>query len=215
MRLRIVNRLGVLSLVVVLACACVVPKVASAAGGPFGIDHEWALDEHGIWSRSVQNALEIGVIATEGVGALWLGNDDPVGHTFWQTIDSSLMSGIVAQGMKYAFSRARPYQGNDPNLWFQGSCCKSFPSGEVTLQASFVSPFIVTYAPEHPWIWALEVLPIYDAIARMKSQAHWQSDVLVGWVIGSSFGYFSTTYKTPLVVRALPRGVSIGFSKHF
>jgi undecaprenyl-diphosphatase len=215
MRHRVLSRLRWLPLLAVLACAGIVPKIASAAGGPFGIDHEWALDEKGIWSRSAQNALEISVLATEGIGALWLGNDNPLGHTFWQTIDSSLMSGIVAQGMKYAFSRARPYQGNDPNLWFQGSCCKSFPSGEVTLQASFVAPFIVNYAPEHPWIWALEVLPIYDAIARMKSQAHWQSDVLVGWVIGSSFGYLSTTYKTPLVVRVLPRGMTIGISKHF
>jgi PAP2 superfamily len=215
MRHRTLNHLRWLSLLAVLACASIVPKVASAAGGPFGIDHEWALDDKGVWSRSAQNALEISVLATEGIGALWLGNDDPLGHTFWQTIDSSVMSGIAAQGMKVAFSRARPYQGNDPNLWFQGSCCRSFPSGEVTLQASFVTPFIVNYAPEHPWIWALEVLPLYDAIARMKSQAHWQSDVLVGWVIGSSFGYLSTTYKTPLVVRILPRGMTIGISKHF
>ena len=215
MRHRTLSRLRWLPLLAVLVCGGIGPKVASAAGGPFGIDHEWALDDKGIWSRSAQNALEISVIATEGIGALWLGNDDPLGHTFWQTIDSSVMSGIVAQGMKAAFSRARPYQGNDPNLWFQGSCCRSFPSGEVTLQASFVAPFIVNYAPEHPWIWALEVLPLYDAIARMKSQAHWQSDVLVGWVIGSSFGYLSTTYKTPLVVRILPRGMTVGISKHF
>ena len=215
MRQRILGRLGVPSLCVLLACASVAPTVARAAGGPFGIDHEWALDQHGIWSRSVQTGLEVSVLATEGIGALWLGNEDALGHTFWQTIDSSLMSGVVAQGMKYAFSRARPYQGNDPNLWFQGSCCKSFPSGEVTLQASFVTPFIVNYAPEHPWIWALEALPIYDAIARMKSQAHWQSDVLVGWVVGSSFGYFSTTYKIPFMVRLLPGGLTVGISKHF
>lgn len=211
----LLSRLGLLSLLAVLGCACAIPKVATAAGGPFGIDHEWALDESGIWSRGVQNALEYGVVATEGIGALWLGNDDAVGHVFWQTIDSSAMSAIVAEGMKVAFSRARPYQANNPNLWFQGGCCRSFPSGEVTLQAAFVSPFIVNYAPEHPWIWALEALPIYDGIARLKSQAHWQSDVLVGWVLGSSFGYLSTTYKTPLVVRILPRGMTVGISKHF
>ena len=199
----------------VLGWAALYPAGAWAAGGPFGIDHEWARDDHGIWSRSVQNALEFGVVAAEGAGALWLGNDDPVGHTFWQSIDSTALSAAAAEIMKVGFSRARPYQGGDPDKWFQGSCCRSFPSGEVTLQASFVAPFIVTYAPTHPWVWALEILPLYDAIARLKSQAHWQSDVLVGWVLGSSLGYLSTTYKTPLVVRILPGGLTVGISKHF
>jgi len=192
-----------------------VPNPARPAGGPFGIDHEWGLDQHGIWSRGAQSGLEYGAIATEALGALWLGNDDPLGHTFWQAIDATAMASIVAQGMKYAFSRARPTQGDNPSKWFQGSCCESFPSGEVTVQASFVAPFIVDYAPEHPWVWALEILPIYDGIARLKSQAHWQSDVLIGWIVGSSFGYLSTTYKTPFVVRVLPRGLTIGIDKRF
>jgi membrane-associated phospholipid phosphatase len=198
-----------------LAWAAAYTGTAQAAGGPFGIDHEWRYDQTGIWGRNEQLGLEYGVIVTEGIGALWLGNDDPLGHTFWQSIDATAMSGVTAQLMKYAFSRARPYQGDNPSLWFQGSGHESFPSGEVTLQASFVAPFIVDYAPQHPWVWALEVLPLYDGIARMKAQAHWQSDVLVGWILGSSFGYLSTTYKTPLVVRILPRGLTVGFSKRF
>ena len=87
--------------------------------------------------------------------------------------------------MKYAFSRARPYQGNNPNAWFKGSGNQSFPSGEVTLQASFVTPFIANYGRQDPWIWALEALPVYDAFARLKSQAHWQTDVIAGWALGT------------------------------
>lgn len=210
---RVIRRLATVA--VLIACVALLPSVSRAAGGPFGIDHEWSLDQSGIWSRSLATDLEYGVVAVEGAGALWFGNDDAVGHTFWQTIDASAGSALVAEVMKVAFSRARPYQGDNPSLWFQGSCCRSFPSGEVTLQASFVAPFIVDYAPTHPWMWALEVLPLYDGIERLKSQAHWQSDVLVGWILGSSFGYLSTTYQKPLVVRILPRGLTIGLDKRF
>jgi hypothetical protein len=180
-----------------------------------GFDHEWALDQSGIWSRNYQTGLEYGVIAVEVAGSLWFGNDDQLGHTFWQTIDASAISGVGAAILKRSFSRARPNQGVGPNQWFKGGCCDSFPSGEVTLQASFVTPFIANYAREHPWVWSLEILPVYDAIARMKSQAHWQSDVIAGWVLGSAVGYWTTTREMPFSVQILPRGVSAGFYKRF
>lgn len=188
---------------------------AYAGGGPIGIDHEWSLDQSGIWARNYQTALEFGVVAVEAAGALWYGNDNKIGHTFWQSADASIISGFGSLALKYAFSRARPRQGNDPNRWFQGSCCQSFPSGEVTLQASFVTPFIVNYAKENPWVWSLEALPVYDAIARMKSRAHWQTDVIAGWALGTAVGYWSTTRKVPITVDILPRGLSIGYYKRF
>ncbi len=52
--------------------------------------------------------------------------------------------------MKYAFSRARPHQRNNPYASYQGGGHESFPSGEVTLQASFVTPFIANYCRQHP-----------------------------------------------------------------
>ncbi|MDB6090972.1 MAG: phosphatase family protein [Gammaproteobacteria bacterium] len=188
---------------------------AAAAGGPLGIDHEWSRDESGIWARKYQTGLELGVIAVELGGALWLGNDSELGHTMWQTVDATAISSVAALGLKRAFGRARPDQGNNPNAWFRGSCCESFPSGEVTLQASFVTPLIVNYARQYPWIWALELLPIYDSIARLKSHAHWQTDVIAGWALGTGIGYWSTTWRTPLTVRILPGGLSIGLSKRF
>jgi PAP2 superfamily len=191
------------------------PAMACAGGGPLGIDSELPLDQNGIWARKYQTGLENAVIATELAGALWLGNDDKLGHTFWQTIDASAISGIGATLLKYGFSRARPSQGDNPNQWFKGRCCQSFPSGEVTLQASFVTPLIVNYAKEDPWIWSLALLPVYDAVARLKSQAHWQTDVIAGGLLGAGIGYWATTWKTPLSVQMLPRGVSVGFNKRF
>jgi hypothetical protein len=194
----------------VLASNC-----AIAAGGPLGIDHELSLDQSGIWARKYQTGLEYGVIAVEVGSALWLGNENELGHVFWQTLDASVISGIAAEGLKRTFSRARPDQGKGPDKWFQGGCCESFPSGEVTLQASFVTPIIVHYAKENPWIWTLEALPIYDSIARLKSHAHWQTDVIAGWALGSAIGYWSTTRQTPISVQILPRGFSVGVSKRF
>jgi membrane-associated phospholipid phosphatase len=193
-----------------IAILALAPAAASA-----GIDHELALDQNGIWARKYQTSLELGVIVVEVGGALWFGNDNQLGHTMWQAVDASIISGIASEILKKSFSRARPDQGNNPNAWFRGGCCESFPSGEVTLQASFVTPLIVNYAKQNPWIWGLEVLPAYDAIARMKSQAHWQTDVIAGWALGTGIGYWTATWKTPLVVRVLPRGVSVGLSKRF
>ncbi len=188
---------------------------AQGHGGLLGLDHELPLDQSGIWARHYQTGLQFGVIAAEVGGALWLGNDDELGHTFWQSVDASAISGIAAAGLKRAFGRERPDQGGNPDAWFRGSCCSSFPSGEVTLQASFVTPFIVRYAKDNPWVWALEALPLYDSIARMKSQEHWQSDVIAGWALGSAIGYWSATRHTPITVQILPRGITIGISKRF
>jgi hypothetical protein len=190
-------------------------RVAAAGGGPLGIDHEVGFDQSGIWARKYQTGLEFGVVATEIGGALWLGNDNKLGHTLWQTLDASVISSGVALLLKKTTGRARPSQGDDPNRWFKGSCCESFPSGEVTLQASFVTPFIVEYAHEHPWIWALEILPLYDGTARLKSHAHWQTDVIAGWALGTGIGYWSGRRQIPLSVQILPGGMSVGFYKRF
>jgi hypothetical protein len=188
---------------------------AHSGTGLLGFDHELSLDQSGIWARKYQLDLEYGVIAFEAAGAVWLGDDGQMGHTLWQSIDASVVSSLGAIVLKRGFSRARPDQGNDPHQWFRGSCCESFPSGEVTLQASFVTPVLLTYGKDNPWIWAFELLPIYDSIARLKSQAHWQSDVVAGWLLGTGVGYWSARRRTPITVQILPRGLSVGLSKKF
>jgi hypothetical protein len=198
-----------------LVCLGVTASDQACAGGPFGIDHEWALDQNGIWAQKYQNTLEYGVIAVELGGGIWFGKDNPLGRTFWQSVDSTAVSSIGAEILKLAFSRARPNQALGPNKWFQGSCCDSFPSGEVTVQASFVTPIIINYARGNPWLWALEILPAYTAIARLKNQAHWQSDVIAGWALGSAMGYWSTTRETPLSLQILPHGLIVGISRSY
>ncbi|MDE2196321.1 MAG: phosphatase PAP2 family protein [Gammaproteobacteria bacterium] len=184
-------------------------------GGLIGIDHRLPDDNSGIWKRTNQLDLEYGVALTEIGGSLWFGGESRIGRTFWQTLDASTFSTLTVQGLKYIFSRARPYQSSSPNHWFQGSCCQSFPSGEVTLQASFVTPFIIEYHRQDPWVWGLEALPLYDALARMKTQGHWQTDVLSGWALGTAFGIFAHNRTMPFFLSYMPQGIMVGWHKSF
>jgi len=181
-----------------------------------GIDHK--IDppqDTGIWSRSDQQALQKLTVLTVLGGALWLGSDEPLGHTFWQAVDSTTIGAVTAEVMKPLFSRARPRQTDDPGAWFQGSGHNSFPSGEVMLVTTAITPFVLEYGPEHPAVYALELLPIYDGIARIKSQAHWQTDVLASLAIGTGIGWYAHERALPISVKLLPRGITIGLHVQF
>ena len=203
-----VRRLSLLCLAGLL-----LPPALLAASGPLGIDHRLAYDDSGIWARHDQLLLEKAVILTELGGAVWLGSEDRLGRTNWQSVDSSLFSALSVEILKHAFGRERPSQTDDPNNWFKGG--QSFPSGEVALQASFVTPFIAEYSGEHPWVWGLEALPAYDAVARMKSRGHWQTDVLAGWGVGTLWGLYAHDRQTPFVLGFMPHGIYIGLHKSF
>jgi len=198
-----------------LAIACVTQApLALAGGGPLGIDSRLSYDNSGIWARSNQNALIDSMMALVGAGALWEGGNDRLGKTFWQSVDAGVFSGVAETALKYAFSRERPSQTSDPNRWFTGHG-QSFPSGEVTTTSSLVTPFVLEYGREHPAVYALELLPIYDGIARLKTRGHWQTDVLAGFALGTAAGYFLHRPGMPVILSVLPRGFAIGFKKEF
>jgi acid phosphatase family membrane protein YuiD len=202
------------AIVLCLALVCLSTS-AYAGGGPLGIDHRWSYDNSGIWSRSVQTTLEYGLIAAEVAGAVYEGGETRLGRTYWQAIDASASSAVVAQALKLAFSRVRPADNNDPNLWFKGHGNQSFPSGEVTEVSSIVTPFVLEYGSEHPAVYALELLPVYDAIARMKVQAHWQTDVIAGLAIGTATGWLMhRNPNSPYVIRIMPHGIYVGIRTH-
>jgi membrane-associated phospholipid phosphatase len=188
-----------------------------AGGGPFGIDHEWSYDNSGIWKRSYQSILLYGLIGGEVGGALWEGGETRFGRTLWQSVDASAAAGLVSLGLKYAFSRVRPVDSNnDPNLWFKGHGNQSFPSGEVTAVSSIVSPLVLEYGHDHPWTYALELLPVYDGLARMKVQAHWQSDVIAGFALGTGMGWvMHRNPNTPFILSVMPHAVYVGIGKRF
>lgn len=195
--------------------SCLLP-LAHAGGGPFGIDHFDEREDTGIWRRGNQRALEA-VLLTGMVGtALWEGTDNQLGKTSWQAIDATLATAVTTEVMKRAFQRPRPAQDPDPNRWFRGSGNHSFPSGEVAMVTSIVTPYIYNYHDEHPAVWALAAAPIYLGYARMTSQAHWLSDVVAGAAIGAGLGYWASRREQPLVLVVAGRhGTFVGWHTKF
>ena len=205
-----------LTRVVALFALLLAPMSAAvAAGGPLGIDHRLQFDDSGIWKRRNQVILQDLTAVVVVGGALWEGDGSRLGHTFWQSVDSVAVGAVASEGLKLAFSRSRPAQTDDPNRWFQGHGNKSFPSGEVMEITTAVTPFVLEYGRDHPAVWLLEALPLYDGIARVKVRAHWQSDVLASFAIGTAIGAYAHSRTSSLSVSLLPGGFSIGWKKNF
>ena len=183
---------------------------AFGAGGPLGIDHQLNMHDSGIWKRSNQTAA-LGLAVTADIAAaFWEGGNSRLGKTLWQSIDSTALATVAADAGKLVFRRERPTETSDPNKWFQSGNHYSFPSGEVSAMAGMVTPFVLEYGHDHPAVYALELLPAYTAIARMRVRAHWQTDVLAGWAIGTASGFYAHSRDSPFILSALPTGVSVG-----
>jgi undecaprenyl-diphosphatase len=192
------------------------PQVATAGGGPFGIDHLVTYDNSGIWNRNYQKGLAMGAALTVIGGALFVDSDSRMGRTFDQSFDAMVLTAGTTTVLKYVVSRPRPSENPDPDIFFQGHGYQSFPSGEVAEISAVVTPFIAEYGSEHPAVYALTLLPVYDAIARVKVHGHWQSDVLVGAGIGVAWGLYAHHRQKPIFLGFLPgNGVMVGYAKKF
>ena len=188
---------------------------AFAGGGPLGIDHKWSYDNSGIYKRQIQKNLLYFLVVGDFGGALWEGDQSRLGKTLWQSVDSTILASGSAAVMKQIFTRARPSQTDNPNLFFQGGSHYSFPSGEVAAISGLVTPFVLEYSKDTPWAYALELLPIYDGVARMKVQGHWQTDVLAGFAVGTLSGYYAHSREKSFTIQILPGGVAFGIKRQF
>jgi membrane-associated phospholipid phosphatase len=200
---------GFRALLALLLAALALPAVAG------GLDRRLDLDEHGIWDESVQDAVLYSLIGAEIAGALWMGGDTRVGRVLWQSIDASAAGVLTSEVTKRVFTRVRPRDADDPDLWFEGGSNDSFPSGSMIAVTSIVTPFVLEYRKEQPAIYALELLPLYMAVGRLKTQAHWQTDVIAGFAIGTTLGVLAHRREHLFVLDLVPDGVMVGVRKRF
>src|SRR5271154_1275831 len=156
------------------------------------------------------------MVGAEVGTSIWEGGETRLANTIRQSIDSTVVSAVAADILKFSFSRERPDQTNNPDERFKGHGYESFPSGEVTTVSSIVTPLVLENGSDQPAVYALEVLPIYDAIARVKVRGHWQSDVIAGYALGSGVGYLMHERKnTPLVLSIMPHSIYVGLKQSF
>jgi undecaprenyl-diphosphatase len=201
--------------IAVLVFAGLLASAGFAGSGPFGIDHRLALDETGIWSRENQTLVEVGSAVLLLGGALAEGSETRLGRTLWQSVDSMLAADVAAAAAKAVFRRQRPRDGNDPDAFFASGSDTSFPSGEVTHITAIVTPLLIEYHRDTPAVWLLAALPVYVGAARLQSQAHWQSDVLTGALLGVGTGYLSSLRDKSWSASVLPDGFSLRYTRKF
>jgi membrane-associated phospholipid phosphatase len=196
-----------------LAAACVIGTAINANAAP--LDHMLTRGDQGVFSRSNQLALEwSSALGLTGM-LMWSDSQSTFGKTTSAAWDAMAASAVSAELLKVAVRRQRPRDGNDPSAWFSDRSNRSFPSGEVAHITAIVTPFIETYRHENPAVWLLSALPIYDGIARMKSQAHWQTDVLAGAALGAGMGLYCQGGSCPVQISPLLRGVGLSWTGRF
>lgn len=76
----------------------------------------------------------------------------------------------------------------------------SFVSGHVSGITAMVTPFVLEYKNDYPLIHLLWALPLHQMIGRTKVQAHWQTDVIAGALVGFASGYWAHKREYPLIL---------------
>jgi len=169
------STLSILALMTVIASALLAPNGAAHADN--FVDHRVPKDNGGIYQ--LQDAVPIALALLTAGCALWEGTENRVGKTCWEGGESGAASLAISEGLQLLTRRESPATTNEPNHWFKGSK-GSFPSNHVSLTTGVVTPFILQYAHDEPWIAALAILPVYEMVSRVKAREHWQSDVIAG-----------------------------------
>jgi membrane-associated phospholipid phosphatase len=191
-------------------CAIALLPVLGRAGD--FIDHRLTKDTGGIYSLQDAVPISLGLLAAGC--AIWQGTEDRLGKTCWQAGESGVASAVAAEGLQFITGRMAPSATTDPNRWFSGGK-GSFPSTHVSVTTAVVTPFIYQYIHDDPFIAALAVLPMYEMVARVKAQQHWQTDVIAGAALGFAIGAYENHRANPLIFSVLPGGAYIGFRHSF
>lgn len=154
----------------------------------FTLDKKYPYDDNKFWGLHYDIPYDMTVVVISL--ALIEGTNSRLGRTSFEAIDAGLINTLITQSIKRVTGRVRPRSATTPDEWFEYGNL-SFPSGHVSSVTAFVTPYILEYHKTNPLIWSLAFFPIHQMVGRVKYQAHWTSDVIVGAMVGVLSGYMA------------------------
>ena len=177
----------------------------------YQLDKKVTLDNNGFWGAhyDVPKYSVYAIIAT----TMYEGTESRLGMTSWKALESGVLSQLLAEGTKTLAGRARPRDAENPDQWREGGA--SFFSGHVSGMTALITPYILEYQEDYPMVHSLWLLTAYQMVGRVKDQAHWQSDVIVGALVGFATGYFVHNREYPLSLYFDEDKVVIGLKHRF
>ena len=112
-------------------------------------------------------------------------------------LSASLISALVTSSIKGVIGRARPNSGLGPHDFRPGQGDYSFPSGHATGAFTFASVIAAHY--DSIWVdgTAYGIAGLV-ALARVRLDAHWASDVVAGGLIGGLIGHHLVNFNREL-----------------
>ena len=185
--------------------------ICSALLFSFTLDKKYPYDDNEFWGSHYDVPYDMAILVTSL--ALIEGTNTRLGRTSFVSLDSVIISSVVTHGLKRVTSRVRPRSAKSPNEWFESGNF-SFPSGHVSGVTAFVTPYILEYHKTNPWVWSLAFFPIHQMVGRVKYQAHWTSDVIVGAFVGVLSGYVAHK-SSPLLLSLSDDATFVGIRHRF
>ena len=135
-----------------------------------------------------------------------LAGNSVVKRTAFQAGASAVLATAVTGALKYTLGRARPYAARSSFDFHPFSGASSFPSGHTAV--AFALATAVADQTHDAWSdYALYGAASPTALARINDNKHWNSDVLVGALVGHLSARWVIRRTGPLQVT--PAGVSV------
>src|SRR5262249_35557410 len=121
-----------------------------------------------------------------GAGGLWL-LSFPKHNSHWRETgflsgEAALNSLIAVEALKYSLRRERPYQTNPGDFFPSGGT--SFPSEHAAAAFSVAGVIAHEYPGILPKVFAYGLATMVS-VSRVKGKQHFNSDVLIGSVMGN------------------------------